>query len=157
MFEQQSEKWVPLALSHISKAIAAVHDFIYRLLTKLCPEQSVRDQLWDTLMVDKLISMYRKDMEHTRFLLHIERKGSPSTFNHYFNATLRQKRGERLAKPLRDKAVCVKGCDELYVPVKEIDRCVVDKENAQQVCEDILDTLTSYYKVSRKRFVHVVC
>jgi hypothetical protein len=34
---------------------------------------------------------------------------------------------------------------------------VVNKDNAQQVREDILDILTSYYKVSRKRFVDVIC
>lgn len=27
----------------------------------------------------------------------------------------------------------------------------------QQVCEDILDVLTSYYKVARKRFVNALC
>lgn len=41
--------------------------------------------------------------------------------------------------------------------VQDINRCAVDKSNSEQVCEDILDTLTSYYKVSRKRFVDVVC
>lgn len=147
---------MPLALSHASKAVALVHDFIFRLLDKLCPEKQVRDQLWDNLLVDKLSDAYRKAMDHTRFLLSIERGGKPSTYNHYFNATLQRKRAERLSKPLTDHAVVFEGYGSC-VPVKDIDKCVMDKNNGQQVCEDILDTLVSYYKVSRKRFVDVVC
>jgi hypothetical protein len=34
---------------------------------------------------------------------------------------------------------------------------VVSKGNAQQTREDVLDVLTSYYKVSRKRLVDNIC
>lgn len=61
----------------------------------------------------------------------MEREGTPSTVNHYFNANLQKKRNERQA--------------------------VVDRDNTQQVCEDIADSLASYYKVARKRFVDSVC
>ncbi|KAF1953603.1 hypothetical protein CC80DRAFT_569081, partial [Byssothecium circinans] len=43
------------------------------------------------------------------------------------------------------------------VPVSSLNHLVVDKENTQQVREDILDVLFSYYKVSRTRFVEVIC
>lgn len=45
---------------------------------------------------------------------------------------------------------------ERYVSVSKIAQHAVDKDNRQQVCEDILDTLMSYNKVSRKRFVNVI-
>ncbi|KAE8834149.1 hypothetical protein HRS9122_08229 [Pyrenophora teres f. teres] len=43
------------------------------------------------------------------------------------------------------------------VPVTSLENVVMNKDNAQQIREDILDVLTSYYKVSRKRFVDNVC
>jgi hypothetical protein len=157
IFEHQSEKWAPLALSHTSKAISVVHNFVYRLLTYFCPEQHVRDWLWDSLLVDRLTSMYREAMDHTRFLLQSGARAGPapsiiiSTFNHDFNATLLKKRAERLAKPLKDNAAYFKGHKEPYVRVKDISRCAVDKSNAEQVCEDILDTPTSYYNFTSRR------
>jgi hypothetical protein len=134
-----------------------VHDYIFQLLTKLCPEQQVKAQLWEGLLVHKLCDAYRRAMDHARFLLAIERGGKPSTFNHYFNANLQTKRNERMCKSLKALAVAFAD-DEEYIPVKALrQHSTVDKDNGQQVCEDILDTLMSYYKVARKRFVDVVC
>lgn len=147
-------------LSHVSKAIMIVHDYIYKILTVLCPEKQVKNQLWDALLVDKLIEAYRRAMTHTRFLLDIERKGTLSTFNHYFNANLQRKRSERVSDKFKDMAVTSTwggSKDELFVPMSRISKLAIDKDNGQQVCEDILDTLMSYYKVSRKRFVDIVC
>ena len=157
IFVEQSEKWSPLALSHVSKVVAVVHDFVFQLLNSICAETLVRDQLWNELLVDRLVEVYRKAMDHTRFLLRMERSSIPSTFNHYFNTTLQQKRAERLSEPLMEKACQLKGHEGTYVRVKEVERCVVNKSNEQQACEDIMDSLISYYKVSRKRFVDVVC
>ncbi|PNY26227.1 Interferon-induced GTP-binding protein Mx1 [Tolypocladium capitatum] len=160
VFEEQSEKWEPLTLSHISNAIAMVHDFIFRLLRHLCPEKQVRDQLWDNLLVDQLRGLYRKAMNHARFLLSIERGQRPSTFNHYFNDILQKKRGERLARSLENKAIRLAdygikkgGC---YVSVENLRSSAVNKGNDQQVCEDILDIFESYYKVAQKRFVDII-
>jgi hypothetical protein len=40
-----------------------------------------------------------------------------------------------------------------YIAVSKLKGHAVDKDNAQQVREDILDALSSYNKVLRKRFV----
>ena len=82
------------------------------------------------------------------------------TFNHYFNSNLQKKRSERVTESLKAMAVTINNGftnDGKYVPVGKIDKHAVDKDNKQQTCEDILDTLVSYYKVSRKRFVDVIC
>ncbi|KAI1371580.1 interferon-induced GTP-binding protein Mx2 [Hypoxylon crocopeplum] len=158
VFEEQSEKWEPLVLSHTSKAITLVHDYICELLTKLCPEMQVREQLWGTFLDEKLRDAYLRAMSHARFLLSIERLGRPTTFNHYFNENLQKKRGERISESFRDSIVTMG--DEnpgLYIPMDRIDQHAVNKDNAQQVCEDIVDTLMSYYKVSLKRFVDTIC
>jgi hypothetical protein len=159
IFEEQSEKWELLVLSHTSNVIALVHDYIFQLLSELCPDRQIRDQLWHVVLVDKLTDAYRKAMTHARFLLAVERGGTPSTYNHYFNANLQKKRGERMAQTFKQMAISSPYADdtEKYVPLSQIGRSAIDKDNGQQVCEDILDTLMSFYKVSRKRFVDVVC
>ena len=160
VFEEQSEKWEPLTLSHVSSAIALVHDFIFRLLCCLCPEKQVRDQLWNGLLVEHLQGLYHAALKHASFLLSIEREGRPSTFNHYFNDILQKKRGERLAASLEKKAIDLadfgitnKG---RYVSVENLRSNAINKDNEQQVCEDILDIFESYYKVAQKRFVDII-
>ncbi|KAM4065488.1 dynamin family protein [Hirsutella rhossiliensis] len=157
VFEQQSEKWELLATSHASNAIVIVHDFIFQLIAYLCPDEQVKDQLWANVLVEKLRERYKKAMDHTRFLLSIERGGRPSTFNHYFGNPLQSKRAERLYQPLLQKVEKHSGFSGHYVEVSELKRHLICKKNADQVCEDILDTLASYYKLARKRFVDVLC
>ncbi|KAK8087417.1 interferon-induced GTP-binding protein Mx2 [Apiospora phragmitis] len=156
-FAEQTEKWEPLVLSHTSRAIMMVHDYIYQLLTQLCPEKQVREQLWDSLLMGKLREEYQRAMDHAHFLLGIERGGRPTTFNHYFNATLQQKRGDRMVEALESKVRHFTETTKGAVYIEDIKRHAQNKNNKDQVCEDILDTLTSYYKVSRKRFVDIIC
>lgn len=98
-------------------------------------------------------------MEHAHFLLTIERSGPPATFNHYFNANLQKKRQERMAESLKYLAVTFHGSGDVrkYIPLEQIGKHAVNMDNSMQVCEDILDIVESYYKVSRKRFVDAVC
>ncbi|KAK8159293.1 interferon-induced GTP-binding protein Mx2 [Phyllosticta citrichinensis] len=159
IFEDQSKKWQPLTLSHVSKVIILVHEYMFQVLTETCPETLVRDNLWETILLDRLIDSYKRAMEQTHFLLEIERKGTPNTFNHYFNANLQKRRGKRMRQTFATMAVTISGgsADERHVPLSKIGQHTVDKDNKTQVCEDILDALMSYYKVSRKRFVDVIC
>ncbi|KAI3317641.1 interferon-induced GTP-binding protein Mx2 [Xylariaceae sp. AK1471] len=146
-FREQSEKWEPLALSHSSNAIVLVHAYIYQLLTLVYPEKQVRDQLWDRILVDKLRVAYHRAMNQARFLLATEREGGPTTLNHYFNANLQKKRAERVLKAFKT----------MSVPVSKLEQAAVNKDNVKHTCEDIVHVLTSYYKVSRKRFVDATC
>ncbi|POR34353.1 Uncharacterized protein TPAR_05438 [Tolypocladium paradoxum] len=43
-----------------------------------------------------------------------------------------------------------------YVRVDELERGTLNRDNDEQVCEDILDVFESYYKVAQKQFVDVV-
>lgn len=38
----------------------------------------------------------------------------------------------------------------------DIEKCAANKSNGEHICEDLLDSLAAYYKVSRKRFVDVL-
>ncbi|KAI1812999.1 interferon-induced GTP-binding protein Mx2 [Poronia punctata] len=162
-FRAQSEKWEPLTLEHCSRAVCSVHMYISRLLAHLCPEEQVRDQLWEDILVEKLCAAYRGAMDHARFLLDIERKGRLSTFNHYFNSNLQNKRAERVAGSLGKLSflgheVHNNRNTSMVVRVDDLKKhAAINKDNVQQVCEDIVDALMSYYKVSRKRFVDSIC
>ncbi|KXJ84627.1 hypothetical protein Micbo1qcDRAFT_16894 [Microdochium bolleyi] len=158
VFEEHSEKWDDLTISHTSKAIVLVHEFIVQLLENLCPDEQLREQVWEMLLVDRLRGAYERAMDHARFLLAVERSGRPTTFNHYFNSTLQQKRSGRITKELEGLPITT-DCDattEFYY-VADIKKHFVPKDNAEQVCTDIVDTLASYYKVARKRFVDTIC
>jgi hypothetical protein len=48
------------------------------------------------------------------------------------------------------------GHKSTYVPFHEIQNCDANKSNGQSVCEDLLDNLAAYNKVSRERFVDVL-
>jgi hypothetical protein len=108
----------------------------------------------NSISLDKLRNAYRQALKHARFRLTIERTGRPITFNHYFNANLQKKRSERMSESLMAFSF---GGEEQYVPIAKVDQYSASKHNGQQVCEDILDTLMGYYKVSRKWFVDIVC
>lgn len=152
-------KWEALSLSHVSNSIALVHNYIYRLLRHLCPEKQVRDQIWNSFLVEELSGLYRKAMDHARFLVMIER-GRPTTFNHYFNDILQKKRAERLNQTMEKLAIDVPTTVHTrggrYVPIDKLGSVATNKGNDQQLCEDILDSFLSYYKVARKRFVDVI-
>lgn len=144
-------------MSHVSNATTIVHDYIFQLLVELCPEKQVRDNLWDGLLLDEFTESYQRAMRHTHFLLGIERGGTLNTFNHYFNSNLQKKRSKRMTDMLEGISEDVYNTSEKFVPVSKFTQCVASKSNAKQICDDVLDALESYYKVSRKRFVDVVC
>lgn len=63
-----------------------------------------------------------------------------------------------MCKSVEALAVSFINDDNKYIAIEALrQHSTIDKDNGQQVCEDILDTLMSYYKVARKRFVDVVC
>ncbi|KAI0490353.1 interferon-induced GTP-binding protein Mx2 [Xylaria cf. heliscus] len=154
-FREQSQNWEPLALSHSSKAVILVHQYILRLLDLICPEKHLRDQLWEALLLEKLREAYRRVMKHARFLLKMELGGRPTTFNHYFNANLQKKRAGRFNTLVHSISTHKNGVSSVLT--SELERHVVNRDNTQQVCEDVVDALASYYKVSRKRFVDSIC
>ncbi|KAF2183507.1 interferon-induced GTP-binding protein Mx2 [Zopfia rhizophila CBS 207.26] len=159
-FREQSEKWEPLVLTHVSKSIALVHDYIFKLLVYIYPDKQVRDQLWETLLINELRKAYVRAMEQARFLLRIKQEGRPSTYNHYFSSEVQKKRQDRMTAAIADKSDTHYTHDNKpidVIPVTGLRTVVVNKDNAQQVREDILDILASYYRVSRKCFVDVIC
>lgn len=83
----QTTKWTAIALGYISDIATIVHRFIERVLESICSEAQVKSELLSTLM-DGLTERYNQAIDQVRFLLYVERTGTPMTLNHYFNDTL---------------------------------------------------------------------
>jgi len=83
----QSTKWTSIALGYISDVVTIVHQFILQALDSICPEQLVKSALLSVLM-DGLSERYTKAIGQVRFLLDVERTGTPMTLNHYFKDNL---------------------------------------------------------------------
>lgn len=83
----QSSKWTKLALGYVSDVVSITHTFIKKLLALVCVDERVTRELLSTLS-DGLIGRYNTALDHTRFLLNVERIGTPITLNTYFNENL---------------------------------------------------------------------
>lgn len=84
---KQSFKWTGLALGYISDIVTIAHTFICDLLEIVCPDERVRAGLLSRL-AENLLAKYKKAYSFAEFLLDVERSGTPTTLNHYFNDNL---------------------------------------------------------------------
>lgn len=144
-------------MSHVSDAISLVHHFIVELLAHTCPDKQVMSQLWDNVLLEKLQESYKRSMLHASFLLEVEREGKPTTYNQYFNAELQKCQGKRLQESLSSLAIQVGDMQGPVVSLSSLSSLDITKSNPGQVREHLHDILESYYKVSVKRFVDVIC
>ena len=83
-FKEQTKKWEPLVMQHVSQAILVVHHFVSELILEICPEDQVREALWESVLLEELCASYKQAMGHAKFLLDIEREGNPMTYNDVF-------------------------------------------------------------------------
>lgn len=90
VWKQQSVNWEALALGYVDDIISLVHTFTVDLLAKICKDPRARQGLHSVLL-DQLIERYKKSIDHTKFLLVVERAGTPMTMNHYFAENLEKR------------------------------------------------------------------
>lgn len=83
MLRKQSANWDNLALGYVGDIVCLVHEFTVALISALCKDQRVQSALMSVLM-DGLIERYKKSIEYTKFILYVEKVGTPLTENHYF-------------------------------------------------------------------------
>ncbi|KAK8159573.1 P-loop containing nucleoside triphosphate hydrolase protein [Phyllosticta citrichinensis] len=160
----QSENWTALVLGYISDIIAATHDFVKTLLTVVCPDARLRDNLFAALM-DPLAERYEKALQQGEFILEVERAGIPETCNHYFNENLEKRRGERMRLAVADKAFQMNpqrggfgsssGSGEKVVRLDDLGKSH-PMSNTEHIVQDLHDILAAYYKVALKRVVDIV-
>ena len=88
--KNQSENWRPIADGYMSDIIVIVHQFILDLLSVVCPDNRVRENLVSVLF-EELSTKYWAAKKMMEFLLRVERNGNPLTLNHYFNDNLEKR------------------------------------------------------------------
>lgn len=90
IWKKQSANWQALALGYVYDIVSLVHSFTVDLLAKICKDPRARQGL-QSVLLDQLIERYKKSIDHTKFLLNIERSGTPMTMNHYFADNLQKR------------------------------------------------------------------
>lgn len=168
MFKEQSNKWKPITLAYTSAVILNVHHFIVEAIKEICPDERVRDELWNGYLIDDLLASYRRAMQHAKFLLELEREGVPLTLNHYFNDNLQKVQSGRLVAAMEklgveqsdqrpDEPGNANRTEGIFFSRAQLNNLSFNMANSDHVREYMHDVLKSYYKVSQKRFVDVVC
>jgi Dynamin central region/Dynamin family len=160
IWQEQSKNWESLTMAYIGDIVFYAHDFICKVLAHICPDERVRSGLWSSLQ-ELLVERYEKAITHVKFIIQVERLGTPLTTNHYFNENLQKFKTGRLEKLLAkhaEKTYKHNGDSEadLVVKLPQIQQSIT-MNNADHTIQDIHDILKSYYKVARKRFVDTVC
>ena len=157
ILKEQSKNWEGLALNYINSIVLVVHRFICNLLGIICPDDRLRSNLF-SLMIESLLEKYKKAIDHVKFILLVERSGTPLMMNHYFAENLVKARQERVRSLMETHAFNPSGKPGVLGTVT-IDALLNSApiSNAEHMVHDIHDILISYYKVARKRFVDTVC
>ncbi|KAK4157356.1 Dynamin central region-domain-containing protein [Chaetomidium leptoderma] len=156
-FRAQASKWRNIVMAHVETVIVVVHRFIKTLLNKTFGDQRMREELWGSVLLEKLQAAYVRAKDQAGFLLDIEINGRPRTFNHYFNDNVEKSRTEGLTRAIKKSARCDRPHNFIEIHPSAVVQMVTKKNNSEQTKEDIHNNLKSYYKVSRKRFVDVIC
>ncbi|KAI1179405.1 P-loop containing nucleoside triphosphate hydrolase protein [Nemania sp. FL0916] len=159
LFKEQSKNWSSITLRHIARIICHVHTFISGAVRDLCPEPSVRQELWDGYLLDELLKSYHQALDHAKFLLEIEREHIPLTLDRDFNENLQRAQHERLTQAIEAVATVKTerdGREVLNIHRQQLKGLANDQANLTHTCEHIHDVLSSYYNVSLDRFVDIV-
>ncbi|KAI1738791.1 interferon-induced GTP-binding protein Mx2 [Xylaria scruposa] len=167
LFKEQSKKWEDITMEHMSVIIYHVHRFISEVVRSICPDPRVHEELWNGYLLEELMASYRRAMDHAKFLLRIEREGSPLTLTHSFSQNIEKIRTGRLVNAIKE--LSVERIDhpksepdgqphENYIFLKpsHLENLNINKGNAKQLREHMHDLLSSYYRVARQRFVDVI-
>jgi hypothetical protein len=162
LFAEQSRAWGFHALNHVTRVIRKIHHFNYKVLQYCCNDDALCERLWEKLL-QPLLPSYEKALQQASFLVEIERHGNLMTTNHYFAENVRKAREARLkvqfealkSWQIEGSSWKIDGDREPLLRLKDILGVVMS--NDDHTIQDLHDTLKSYYKVARKRFVDAVC
>lgn len=135
--------------------IRKIHHFNHEVLQHCCNNYALCEQLWDKL-VQPLLPSCEKAFQQASFLVEIEHHGNLMTTNHYSAENVRKARGDRLKLQL-EALNSWQTEDQNREPLSLLrDILGVVMSNDDHTIQDLHDTLKSYYKAARKRFVGAV-
>ncbi|KAF7564066.1 hypothetical protein G7046_g50 [Stylonectria norvegica] len=182
-FKEQSKKWEPITLAHVSNAILVVHHFIHTVLQQACPDENVRQELWEFLL-EELQKRYKRAMDHAAFLIKVELQAKSITYNPVFDDALAKTRTSgsedqlKMAHEIRDRYKEKVEYYEAYGSSRKTSGDVVNaykeslgildkftnaltnnskQSNLKTTRREIHNVLQTFYDISRSRFVDVIC
>jgi len=160
LWQEQTKNWEGLTMNYIRDIVFLVHDFICKTLAHVCVDERVRTSIWSVLQ-EHLIERYQQALSHAKFILRIERQGTPLTNNHYFSESLQERKTKRFEKFLRKHAEPQYNPQGIPTPRKVVQLTHLTQstkvDNLEHTVQQIHDTLESYYTIARMRFVDTVC
>jgi hypothetical protein len=156
LFAEQSRAWGFHAKNHVTKMIHKIHHFIHKVLQYCCNDDALCGRLWDKL-VQPLLPSYEKALQQASFLVEIERDGHLMTMNHYFAENIRKSQEARLKLRLEALTSWQTPGENSQPLLRLNDILGAVMSNDDHMIQELHDTLKSYYKVARKRFVDAVC
>lgn len=144
-------------MDYIHDVILCIQGFCDYLLSSLCAEEWVKDNLW-AVLVEEILPIYKKTTQHVSFILWTEREGNLITTNHYFSENLEKARAAR-SKEAEEALQVPTFAIQLQPEVTTTDHLerISGISNLKHTVQDIHDILRAYYKVARKRFVDNIC
>ncbi|KAI9373466.1 P-loop containing nucleoside triphosphate hydrolase protein [Aspergillus egyptiacus] len=157
IMKRQSIKWESIALGYVSDIIALVHSFVVNVLTELCNDQRISRSLL-SVIADGLQKQYLKAIEHTHFLLQIERSDTLMSLHQSFNETLQNPPELKAQKKIEEKAFHAGGVSlGKVVRMDDIRATLPGPSSTDIIIQQVHDVLQSYYNVALERFVDSVC
>lgn len=160
IWQEQTKNWEGLTLAYIGEIVFLVHDFISKALAHVCVDERVRASLWSVLQ-ESLLEKYEQAVNHVKFILQVERYGTPLTTNHNFTDNLQKRKTRRWEKYLGQHAEPQYNHQGVASLGKVVSVAHVTKstsaDNLDHTVQQIHDIIESYYKVARQRFVDTVC
>ncbi|KAM0521889.1 hypothetical protein ACHAPE_002452 [Trichoderma viride] len=173
-FKEQGSKWRSVTLAHASNAILIVHHFIARVLESSCPDDAVRDALWNYLLYghdghDGLLKRYERAMDHAEFLLSVEFEVKTLTYDPRFEAQMDKLKEGKSSKSTKTaktaKCAATNAPEGLGLPKLFDEESSEEskpspkkyKSSLEETRESIHNAVKSYYDIALSRFVDVVC
>lgn len=152
-FKEQSERWDAIARYFVSSCIRAVHAFIRRALSLLCPSPALATDLLVSL-IDEIRLRYKASLEKAAYLTRIERSLTPYTLNHLYSAEVIKSRSVRLSGRLRDVGTraYTEDPNTLTININALHNLAEHEANTSHANDEVHDALKAYYKIAAKRF-----
>lgn len=154
-FAEQSRKWGDMTNIYMSKIIVTLHRFIAAALRSVCPEDTVRNQLWSAILTT-LQERYKMAMDQAKLLVDVEQRRQPYTLDRQFTKSLSKAHGHRITELLRPKARLDSkqyGEKQWMVNLDDIAEAAQGMSNVDHLQQEIHDILYAYYTLSVNRFI----
>ncbi|OHW94171.1 interferon-induced GTP-binding protein mx2 [Colletotrichum incanum] len=166
LFQEQSSPWLTMAKRHIDNVVSLVRKWLQQALVSIIHEEGLQTDVL-SLCQDRLEQACSLAHDELSRLWYDERR-QPITYNHYFTDNIHKARNDfqkRAVQAALKDAIQEDWHGKFHISNNPDDisrissvlqnRVVVNMEN--RACQEGLEGMEAYYKVSRKTFVDNVC